>query len=99
MDVAININRGGGHTKVDCYANYANCDVLAVLIPFLIFIGLAQARLYHVQPQEVCPHYSSAKTMTAQHTMNSIYIPRKIAQQPYLDSTYHYYSRQINHQS
>ena len=38
MGAAIILNRGGGHTKVDCYANYANCDVLAVLIPFQIFI-------------------------------------------------------------
>ena len=38
MDAAIILNRGGGHTKVDCYANYANCDKFAVLIPFQIFI-------------------------------------------------------------
>ena len=38
MGAAIILNRGGGHTKVDCHANYANCDVVAVLIPFQIFI-------------------------------------------------------------
>ena len=39
MGTAIILNGGGGgHTKADCYANYANCDVLAVLVPFQIFI-------------------------------------------------------------
>ena len=37
MGAAIILNRGGGHTKVDCRANNANCDMLAVLIPFQIF--------------------------------------------------------------
>ena len=40
MGVAIILNggEGVGHTKVDCHANYANFDMLAVLIPFQIFI-------------------------------------------------------------
>ena len=38
MGAAIILKRGGGHTKVDCHANYANCDMLAVLIPFQIFV-------------------------------------------------------------
>ena len=38
MGAAIILNRGGGHTKVDCLANYANCDTLAVPNPFQIFI-------------------------------------------------------------
>ena len=38
MGAAIILNRGGGHTKVDCHANNANCDTLAVLISFQIFI-------------------------------------------------------------
>ena len=39
MGAAIILNRGGGgHSKVDCHANYANCDMLAVLIPFHISI-------------------------------------------------------------
>ena len=33
MDTAIILNRGDGHTEVDCHANYANCDTLSVLIP------------------------------------------------------------------
>ena len=41
MGAAIILNKGGGHTKVDCHASYANCDVLAELIPFQIFILLA----------------------------------------------------------
>ena len=32
------LTEGGGHTKVDCHANYANCDMLAVFIPFQISI-------------------------------------------------------------
>ena len=28
---------GGGDTKVDCHANYVNCDMFAVPIPFQIF--------------------------------------------------------------
>ena len=38
MAAAIILNRGGYHTKVDCHANYANCDMLAVLISFQIFV-------------------------------------------------------------
>ena len=38
MGAAIILNKGGGHTKVYCHANYANCDTFAVLIPFQIFI-------------------------------------------------------------
>ena len=38
MGAAIILNRGGGHIKVDCHANNANCDTLAVLISFQIFI-------------------------------------------------------------
>ena len=39
MDAAIILNwGGGGHTKVNCYANNANCNKFAVLIPFQIFI-------------------------------------------------------------
>ena len=38
MGAAIILNRGGGHTKIDCQANYANCGMLAVLIPFQIII-------------------------------------------------------------
>ena len=30
--------QGGGHTKIDCHANNANCDTVAVLIPFQIFV-------------------------------------------------------------
>ena len=41
MDAAIILNRGHGHTKVDCHANYTNCAKLAVLIPFQIFIPSA----------------------------------------------------------
>ena len=38
MGAAIILNRGGGHIKVDCHANNVNCDTIAVLIPFQIFI-------------------------------------------------------------
>ena len=38
MGAAIILNKGGGHIKVDCHANNANCDMLAVLISFQIFI-------------------------------------------------------------
>ena len=38
MGAAINLKNGGGHTKVDCHANYANCEIFAVLIPFQISI-------------------------------------------------------------
>ena len=38
MGAAIILNRGGRHTKVDCHANYANCEMLAVLIPLQIFV-------------------------------------------------------------
>ena len=38
IGAAIILNRGGGHAKVYCYANYVNCDALAVLIPFQVFI-------------------------------------------------------------
>ena len=41
MGAAIILKRGGGHTKVDCHANYANCDTLAVPIPFQIFVPSA----------------------------------------------------------
>ena len=38
MGTAIILNRKGGHTKVDCHVNYANCDRFAVLITLQIFI-------------------------------------------------------------
>ena len=38
MGAAIILKRGGGHTKVDCHANYANCDMRALRIPFQIFV-------------------------------------------------------------
>ena len=38
MGAAIILKRGGGHTNVGCHANYANCDMPAVLIPLQIFI-------------------------------------------------------------
>ena len=42
MGAAIILNRGGGgHTKVDCHANYANCGMFATFIPFQLFIPSA----------------------------------------------------------
>ena len=41
MDDAIILNRGNGHTKVVCNANYYKCDMPAVLIAFPIFIPFA----------------------------------------------------------
>ena len=35
---AIIFKRGGGHTKVDCHANFANCDMFVVLIKNLFYL-------------------------------------------------------------
>ena len=34
MEAAYILNKGGDHKKVYCYANHADCDMFAVLIPF-----------------------------------------------------------------
>ena len=49
MDAAIFLTGGSGRTKIDCHANYSNCDIFAVLIPFQISIKSAVERFSNIE--------------------------------------------------